>query len=364
MLIEGLTKRTKRAIQSVVQNLRDIVMLCCRAQADIKDRTGFLAMAAQAYQTTCISKTTRSQLMLSYAKAAFEIGFPSNNAYANNRNGTRDRRDNRPKNSDDTHPASASQEQGDPSSSCCAAATTSSSCTVESAAATSGSACAAAGSMSVHLGPSAGLHFPTTQPQIYQDQQNGKGGGKGKSWQDNDQPWEECCATFPNDAAPGQPSLAQLASDNPCRYQHLMFLLQQSAQYYQACTYMMQQSIWHANEYRTLAALQSHSYSSAAVQQVYAAQTYSSAAVQQLYDAQTYSSAAADLPSSAAAAASSPPAETASSSSAAAASSSSAAVTPGEQLTDFWLDSTMEYETNPVDDAADDNTQHAADDEL
>ena len=174
-----MEKRTKKAIKLVVQNLRDIVMLCCRAQADIKDRTGFLAMAAQAYQTTCITKTTRAQLLLSYAKAGFEIGFPSNNAYANNRHGTRERRDNRPKNSDDTHPVSASQEQGDPSSSCCAAATTSSNCTVASAAATSGSACAAAGSMFVHLGRSAGPNFPTTRPQIYQDQQKGKGGGKG-----------------------------------------------------------------------------------------------------------------------------------------------------------------------------------------
>ena len=331
MLIMVLEKRTKKAFKDVEQNLRDIVMLCCRAQADIKDRPGFLAMAAQAYETTCLPDRVRAQLLLSYAKAAFECGFPSNNAYANNRNGTRPRRDKSHKNSDDAHLASASQEQGDPSSSCCAAATTSSSCTVASAAATSGSACAAAGSMSV-------------QPTIYQDQQNGKGGGKGAeaSWQAHDQPWEECWATFPNDAAPGQPSLAELASANPCRYQHLMFLQQQAAQYYETSSHYMQQSMWYADEYHKLATLHFHSQG-------------------QVYAAQTYSSAAADAPSSAAAAAL-PQAATAPSSSDAAESSSSAAVTPGEQLPlpDFWLDSTMIDETNP----SPNNTQHATDDEL
>ena len=340
-LIMVLERRTKKAFKDVVQNLRDILMLCCRAQADIKDRRGFLAMAAQAYQTTCITPTDRAQLLLSYQKAAFKCGFASNNAYHNNRNGTRLRRDKNDPSSwtgpikDPGSHGSASQEQGDPSSSCCAAATTSSNCTVASAAATSGSACAAAGSMSM-------------QPTIYQDQQNGKGGGKGycyaimtanqeASWQANNEPWAECWATFPDDAAPGQPSLAELASANPCRYQYLMFLQQQATQYCQASSYFMEQSIWYANEYRDLATL--HSYSQG-----------------QVHAAQTYSSAAADEPSSAAAAASSPPAATAPSSSAAAASSSSGAATPREQLPDFWMvHSTMEDETNP---------NNATDDEL
>jgi hypothetical protein len=186
------------------------------------------------------------------------------------------------------------------------------------------------------------------QPTIYQDQQNGKGGGKGvcyeimtanqeASWQANNEPWAECWATFPDDAAPGQPSLAELASANPCRYQYLMFLQQQATQYYQASCHFMEQSIWYANEYWDLATL--HSYSQG-----------------QVHAAQTYSSAAADEPSSAAAAASSPPAATAPSSSAAAASSSSGAATPREQLPDFWMvHSRMEDQTNP---------NNATDDEL
>ena len=352
-LIDGLEKHKRKAIKLVAKNLRDIIMLCCRAQADIKDRSGFLAMAAQAFKTTCISKDLRSQLMLSYKKDLKnqKCGFPSNAAYAKNRNGTRSPRHKKDKASDDTHLASTSQEQGDPSSSYCAAATTSSSCTVASAAATSGSACAAVGSMLV-------------EPTIYQDRQKGNGGGKcacyesmtadqEASWQANDEPWAECWATFPNDAAPGQPSLADETSADPCsacRYQYrqyLMFLKQQAAQYYQASCYCMRQSIWHAEEYQKLATL--HSYSQG---QVHAARTYTA------YTA--YSSAAADALSRTAAAASSPPAATPFSSSAAAASSSSPAATPAEELLDFWMDSRMEGETNP----SPNNTQHATDDEL
>ena len=141
----------KKAVKKADRDVRDVVMLRCRGLCDIKDRDGFLALAAQAYQKEPDKEAT-AQLLLSYHKDPKNqnCGFVSNNQVANRRNGPRPPRKKKkikaPENEADsaaTTSASASQEQGDPSSPCCAAAIASS-------------------------------------PAIYQDQQNGKGKGYGE----------------------------------------------------------------------------------------------------------------------------------------------------------------------------------------
>ena len=87
--------------------VRDIVMLCCRAQAGIKDRKDFLTRAAQAYGVPQLSLNVTAQLMLSYSKndKNKQCGFASNNAYTNNRNGPRPGRN---REFDDTYLANTS----------------------------------------------------------------------------------------------------------------------------------------------------------------------------------------------------------------------------------------------------------------
>ena len=196
------------AAKKAERTVRDIVMLCCRAQAGIKDRNGFLDRAAEAYEVQQITKEVKAQLMLSYSKHedCQRCGFPSNNAYNNDRNGPRTGRNKEP---DDT----------------------------------SGSAYTARVWMSV-------------EKTINQDQQQGKREFKNEfgeamhanqetSCQANDE-WK----TVPNYATPGQAHVDDQTFDIHCTYEDPTHLQQLAEFHLQAQQWHMEQSIWYANEHQ------------------------------------------------------------------------------------------------------------------
>jgi len=208
-LLNEFAKPKPDAVKVAERTVRDIVMLCCRAQAGIKDRNDFLDRAAQAYEVPEIAKEVKAQLMLSYSKHedCKECGFPSNNAYANDRNGPRTGRN---RESDDT----------------------------------SGSAYTDRVWMSV-------------EKTINQDQQQGKGEFKNEfgeamhanqeaSCQANDE-WK----TVPNYATPGQAHVDDQTSDTHCPYADPTHLQQLAEFHSQAQQWHMEQSNWYANEYQT-----------------------------------------------------------------------------------------------------------------
>ena len=240
-LLDEFEKPKPDTVKDAERSIRDIVMLCCRAQAGIKDPNDFWARVAQAYDVPQITKKIKAQLMLSYSKHEDnrQCGFPSNNAYANDQKGPRPGRN---KESNDTHLAISGQEPGDTPTHC-ATATTFLNYTVASMANTAGSACTAAESTSV-------------EKTINQDQQQDKYDFQNEfgeamhtnqeaSCQTNDE-WK----TVPNYATPGHSHLDDQTSDihgsctDPTQ-------LQQLAEFHlQAQHWHMKQSTWYANEYQ------------------------------------------------------------------------------------------------------------------
>ena len=180
-------------------------MLCCRAQAGIKDRKDFLTRAAQAYGVPQLSLVVTAQLMLSYSKndKNKQCGFPSNNAYTNNRNGPRPGRN---KEFDYTYLAN-----------------------------TSGSVCTAAVSISV-------------DDATNQDHQQGQDKHKstfGEATSTNQE--ANCQADY---ATPGQLHLADQISDIQCPDAESMHLQQLTAFHLQAQHWHMEQCERYANEYQ------------------------------------------------------------------------------------------------------------------
>ena len=195
------------------RTVRDIVMLCCRAQAGIKDRKDFLTRAAQAYGVPQLSLNVTAQLMLSYSKndKNKQCGFASNNAYTNNRNGPRPGRN---REFDDTYLAN-----------------------------TSGSVCTAAVSMSV-------------EKTINQDHQQGKDEHKSEFGEAMSANQEASCQANDewnpnaNYATSGQLHLADQISDIQCPDAESMHPQQLAAFHLQAQHWHMEQSEWYANEYQ------------------------------------------------------------------------------------------------------------------
>ena len=240
-LLDEFEKPKPDAVKVAERSIRGIVMLCCRAQAGIKDPNDFWARAAQAYDVPQITNKVKAQLMLSYSKHEDnkQCGFPSNNAYANDQKGPRPSKN---KESNDTHLAISSQEPGDTSTRC-ATATTFLNYTVASVADTADSAYTVAVSTSV-------------EKTINQDQQQDKDDFQNEfgeamhinqeaSCQTNDE-WK----TVPNYATPGHSHLDDQTSDihgsctDPTQ-------LQQLAEFHlQAQHWHMEQSTWYANEYQ------------------------------------------------------------------------------------------------------------------
>ena len=215
---EKLTAREADAVRVAHRHIRDIVMLCCRAQAGIKDRTEFLNRAAQAYNVKRLSQDVHAAILLSYAQDPKNVacGFASNNAYNTYKHGPRSMKQ---RNSSDTNITSADQEQGDPS------------------------ACAAAESMSL-------------EPTIYTDQQTSKGEDRGEfdeivrtiqktSPLKYGEHWDIDRDTFPNYAIPGQPSLAYQTSDIHWLYQDPIIFMQQCSAYLEAQAWYMEQNAWY-----------------------------------------------------------------------------------------------------------------------
>ncbi len=80
----------QKAVKKVDRDVRDIVMLRCRAVCcDPKDRDDFLGRAAEAYGGGTLDKEVRAQLLLSYHKNRKnqKCGFISNNQIAADRRG-------------------------------------------------------------------------------------------------------------------------------------------------------------------------------------------------------------------------------------------------------------------------------------
>ena len=124
----------QRAVKKADRDMRDIVMLRCRAVCiDPKDRDDFLGRAAEAYGGGELDKEVRAQLLLSYHKDCKnkKCGFVSNNQIAADRRGGPRPRHRRQKAgekkeasaaSSGTTPPAEHQDTGGASSSCAAAA--------------------------------------------------------------------------------------------------------------------------------------------------------------------------------------------------------------------------------------------------
>ena len=240
-LLDEFEKPKPDTVKDAERSIRDIVMLCCRAQAGIKDPNDFWARVAQAYDVPQITKRLKEQLMLSYSKHEDnrQCGFPSNNAYANDQKGPRPGRN---KESNDTHRAISGQEPGDTPTHC-ATATTFLNYTVASMTNTAGSACTAAVSKSV-------------EKTINQDRQQDKDefqdgfdeamhASQEASCQANDE-WK----TVPNYATPGQFHLDDQTSDIHYPYADPTHLQRLAEFHLQAQHWHMELSKWYANEYQ------------------------------------------------------------------------------------------------------------------
>ena len=109
----------KKAVKKADRDVRDIVMLRCRAVCkDPKDRDEFLGQAAQAYGGGELDKEVREQLLLSYHKNRKnqQCGFVSNNGIAAFRRGGPRPRRRRPKaNNENIQPCEPDDEQPDDS---------------------------------------------------------------------------------------------------------------------------------------------------------------------------------------------------------------------------------------------------------